>query len=82
MDCIFCKIANGEIPCKKVYEDENVIAFHDLDPQAPTHVLIIPKMHIGSAMEINEEIVESSDISTRLRQKYQVTSVLKTDSVL
>ena len=38
MDCIFCKIANGEIPCKKVYEDENVIAFHDLDPQAPTHV--------------------------------------------
>ena len=45
-NCIFCKIANGEIPCKKVYEDENVIAFHDLDPQAPTHVLIIPKMHI------------------------------------
>ena len=79
MDCIFCKIANGEIPCKKVYEDENVIAFHDLDPQAPTHVLIIPKMHIGSAMR---KIVESSDISTRLRQKYQVTSVLKTDSVL
>ena len=55
MDCIFCKIANGEIPCKKVYEDENVIAFHDLDPQAPTHVLIIQKMHIDSAMEINEE---------------------------
>ena len=55
MDCIFCKIANGEIPCKKVYEDKNVIAFHDLDPQAPTHVLIIPKMHIGSAMEINKE---------------------------
>ena len=51
----FCKITNGEIPCKKVYEDESVIAFHDLDPQAPTHVLIIPKMHISSAMEINEE---------------------------
>ncbi len=55
MDCIFCKIAKGEIPCNKVYEDENVIAFHDLDPQAPTHVLIIPKTHIGSAMEITEE---------------------------
>ncbi len=55
MDCIFCKIANGEIPCKKCMKMKNVIAFHDLDPQAPTHVLIIPKMHIGSAMEINEE---------------------------
>lgn len=54
-----------------VYEDENVIAFHDLDPQAPTHVLIIPKMHIGSAMEINMKIVELLDTSTRLRQKYQ-----------
>lgn len=55
MDCIFCKIANGEIPGNKVYEDEDVIAFHDLDPQAPTHVLIIPRVHIGSAMEINQE---------------------------
>lgn len=55
MDCIFCKIANGEIPSKKVYEDEKVCAFYDLDPQAPIHVLIIPKEHISSVMELNEE---------------------------
>ena len=54
MDCIFCKIANGEIPATKVYEDETVVAFNDLEPQAPVHVLIIPKMHIASADEINE----------------------------
>lgn len=52
MDCIFCKIANGEIPSKKVYEDESVIAFYDLEPQAPTHILVIPKEHIASAAEI------------------------------
>ena len=52
MDCIFCKIASGEIPCKKAYEDAQVLAFYDLDPQAPTHILLIPKTHIGSAMEI------------------------------
>lgn len=53
-DCIFCKIASGEIPSNKVYEDETVIAFNDLDPQAPTHILVIPKEHIASASEINE----------------------------
>ncbi len=55
MDCIFCKIASGEIPCKKAYEDAQVLAFYDLDPQAPTHILLIPKTHIESAMEITEE---------------------------
>lgn len=54
MDCIFCKIAAGEIPSTKVYEDDTVVAFNDLDPQAPIHVLIIPKEHIASAAEINE----------------------------
>ena len=55
MDCIFCKIASGDIPCKKAYEDEGVIAFYDLDPQAPVHILIIPKKHIESAAEITAE---------------------------
>lgn len=55
MDCVFCKIASGEIPCKKAYEDERVLAFYDLDPQAPVHILIIPKEHIGSAKEITEQ---------------------------
>ena len=54
MDCIFCKIAAGEIPSTKVYEDDTVVAFNDLDPQAPVHVLIIPREHIASAAEINE----------------------------
>lgn len=54
-DCIFCKIAKGQIPSKIAYEDENVIAFYDQDPQAPVHVLVIPKEHIASAMEVTPE---------------------------
>ncbi len=54
MDCLFCKIINGEIPSNKVYEDETVFAFRDIEPQAPTHILIIPKQHIKSAAEIDE----------------------------
>jgi histidine triad (HIT) family protein len=52
MDCIFCKIAAGEIPSKKVFEDDEVLAFYDIEPKAPVHVLIIPKMHIAGAREI------------------------------
>ena len=55
MDCIFCKIVAGEIPAKKVFEDETVVAFYDLEPQAPTHILIIPKVHIESAADITPE---------------------------
>lgn len=55
MDCIFCKIAAGEIPSNKVFENEHVVAFHDLDPQAPVHILIIPKQHIASAQQINAQ---------------------------
>ena len=55
MDCLFCKIINGEIPSKKVYEDEFVYSFYDIEPQAPFHVLIIPKQHISSSLEINED---------------------------
>ena len=55
MDCIFCKIISGEIPSKKVYEDEKCYAFIDISPQAPVHVLVIPKAHIASADDINEE---------------------------
>ena len=55
MDCLFCSIINGNIPSKKVYEDEMCFAFHDIAPQAPVHVIIVPKEHIASADEINEE---------------------------
>ena len=54
-DCLFCKIAAGEIPSNKVYEDETVYAFYDIDPQAPTHFLVIPKTHIGSVAEVTPE---------------------------
>ena len=54
MDCLFCKIIAGEIPCSKVYEDDSVFAFNDIDPQAPVHVLIVPKVHIASADDVNE----------------------------
>ena len=55
MDCIFCAIAKGEIPSKIAYEDENVFAFYDIAPQAPVHILVIPKTHIASVNEITEE---------------------------
>ena len=51
-DCLFCKIAGGEIPSKKVYEDDQVYAFYDIDPQAPTHFLVVPKVHFASAAEV------------------------------
>ena len=54
-DCLFCKIIAGEIPSTKVYEDEWVYAFLDIDPQAPFHAVIVPKIHIASAAEINAE---------------------------
>jgi len=54
-DCLFCKIASGEIPSDCVYQDEYVYAFRDINPQAPTHVLVIPRAHIASVAEITEE---------------------------
>ncbi len=55
MDCLFCKIAAGEIPAKMVYEDEQVVAFHDIAPQAPTHVVVIPRKHITSPLDIEAD---------------------------
>lgn len=54
-DCLFCKIVNGSIPCKKVYEDEEFLAFHDIHPKAPVHVLVIPKRHIPSLADAQAE---------------------------
>ena len=73
--CLFCRIANGEIPSKKVYEDDDVYAFHDINPQAPTHVLVIPRKHIpmlndltaADAATIGTTIVRASEIARELR---------------
>ena len=55
MNCLFCKIVAGDIPSTKVYEDEKILAFRDIAPQAPTHILVIPKAHIASVAEITGE---------------------------
>ena len=52
-DCIFCKIVRGEIPSRKVYEDDEILAFHDVSPKAPVHFLVIPKRHIANLMELS-----------------------------
>lgn len=54
-DCLFCKIIAGEIPSQKVFEDETVYAFLDIEPQAPVHIIIVPKVHIASGNEITDE---------------------------
>ena len=58
MDCLFCRIIRGEIPAKKVYEDKETFVFEDIDPQAPTHVLIIPKKHVVDLKEAKAEDAE------------------------
>ena len=55
MDCLFCKIIAGEIPSKKIYEDEQVYAFYDIDPQAPVHFLVVPKEHISGPSAVTEQ---------------------------
>ena len=54
-DCLFCKIVKGELPSKKVYEDEEVLAFKDINPAAPIHILVIPKKHITSLAYVKKE---------------------------
>lgn len=53
MDCLFCKIAAGEIPSKKVYEDDRVLAFYDIEPKAPVHLLVIPKAHLSGVRDVD-----------------------------
>lgn len=57
-DCVFCRIASGELPSESVLEDEDVLAFRDLDPQAPTHILVIPRRHVESLDDLAEDDVE------------------------
>jgi len=54
-NCLFCKIIAGDIPSAKVYEDESVYAFRDINPQAPTHILVVPKVHLASVNEVNAD---------------------------
>ena len=77
-DCLFCKIAGGEIPSKKLYEDELCYAFYDIDPQAPVHFLVIPKEHIQSVSAVcaeNEAVVgHIFGVIAKLTQELSITS--------
>jgi len=53
-DCIFCKIVRGELPCRKIHEDDDVLAFHDIHPQAPVHFMLIPKAHVESMASLED----------------------------
>ena len=77
-ECLFCKIANGEIPSTKVYEDDTVLAFKDVAPQAPIHVLLIPKQHITSCDDItpdNSQVVAHIfEVAARLAKEFGLTN--------
>lgn len=88
-DCLFCKIAKGEIPSKKAYEDDKVLAFYDIEPQAPLHILVIPKEHIKSMAEITPqnsavlshmgEVVASLAAEYKLETGFRVISNVGSD---
>jgi len=73
-NCIFCKIIAGEIPCKKIYEDNEMLAFYDANPQAPVHFLLIPKKHIQNIFEMTDEetglagrlLIKAQDLASEL----------------
>jgi histidine triad (HIT) family protein len=73
-DCIFCKIANGQIPCSKVYETDQVLAFDDIHPMAPVHVIVIPKAHIPTLMDLKGERL---NVMTALVQAVQDVAKIK-----
>ena len=77
-DCIFCKIIKGDIPCTKVYEDDAVLAFDDIHPMAPVHVVLIPKKHIATLMDVD---ANHTDIAGRLIAAAQNVAKIKNVAV-
>lgn len=81
-NCIFCKIVAGQIPCRKVYEDEELLAFHDINPWAPVHVLIIPKAHIPTLADVRPEhdamLGRMLGLAPRLMKELGVTNGFRT----
>jgi histidine triad (HIT) family protein len=77
-NCLFCKIVAGQIPAKKVYEDDQMVAFHDIHPWAPVHILIIPKQHVASMVEVGEAdaplLGRMMAVSPRLMRELGVTN--------
>ncbi|HEX8254717.1 MAG TPA: histidine triad nucleotide-binding protein [Thermoanaerobaculia bacterium] len=77
-NCLFCRIANGEIPAKIVHEDADVVAFHDINPQAPTHILVIPRRHIAMLNDMTEADVAA--IGTTVLRATEIARQLRLDS--
>jgi len=73
--CLFCRIASGEIPARKAYEDDQVYAFHDINPQAPTHILVIPRKHIPSLDDI--DAADSAIVGTVIARAAQIARDLQ-----
>jgi histidine triad (HIT) family protein len=73
--CLFCRIANGEISAKKIYEDGEVVAFHDINPQAPTHVLVIPRKHIPSLDDM--DAADTGIVGTAILRAAQIARDLR-----
>lgn len=73
-NCLFCRIAAGEIPAKKVHEDADVVAFNDINPQAPTHVLVIPRKHIAMLNDLSDE--DNATIGTTIVRASQIARQL------
>ncbi len=78
MDCLFCRIAAGEIPSDKIYEDDRVLAFYDIDPQAPVHFLVIPKQHLESVDAITADnssiVAHVFEVIAEIAKKLQLTN--------
>ena len=76
-DCVFCKIVRGEIPSKKAYEDDQVLAFYDIEPKAPVHILVIPKQHLSGAAAVTPEnsavVARIFEVIARLTQEQGLT---------
>lgn len=77
MSCLFCKIAAGEIPAKIAYETEHVVAFHDVNPQAPTHVLVIPRAHVANLSELTVEPPLATELLTAVQAVARSTGVVE-----
>jgi histidine triad (HIT) family protein len=68
-DCIFCKIVEGRIPSRKVYEDDNILAFDDIHPMAPVHVIVIPKQHISTLLDVDTDTAHIMNLLTKAAQE-------------
>lgn len=77
-NCIFCKIINGEIPCSKVYEDDKVLAFKDINPEAPVHILVVPKQHLQSVLDLSESNISiTADIFSAINKIAKESGIAK-----